>query len=341
MSSQRKKDHIRICVDEAVQYNQKTGFNQFTLKHNALPELSLSDIDCTTNFLGKSFSAPIMISSMTGGYQNGGTINQQLARIAQRLNLPMGLGSQRVMIEQPESLASFAVVREISPNGWFAANIGGVQLSQWLNQNMLAKNLATIIDSISADALIVHLNPLQELVQPEGDTDFKGVVEAIKSTKELYPTLPLIVKETGAGISDEVAKTLNNLGIDCIDVAGAGGTSWAKVEYARATDTEQLFGDWGIPTAQSIQLIRATKELDSMPLIASGGVYTALDCVKALCLGANFTAMATPIIKVLVKDGEQACLEFLNKTIQQLKIALCLLGVQRVNDLSSKYLIDN
>lgn len=341
MSSQRKKDHIRICVDEAVQYNQKTGFNQFTLKHNALPELSLSDIDSTTNFLGKSFSAPIMISSMTGGYQNGGTINQQLARIAQRLNLPMGLGSQRVMIEQPESLASFAIVREISPDGWFAANIGGVQLSQWLNQNTLAKNLATIIGSISADALIVHLNPLQELVQPEGDTDFKGVVEAIKSTKELYPTLPLIVKETGAGISDEVAKTLYNLGIDCIDVAGAGGTSWAKVEYARAIDTEQLFGDWGIPTAKSIQLIRATKELDSMPLIASGGVYTALDCVKALCLGANFTAMATPIIKVLVKDGEQACLEFLNKAIQQLKIALCLLGVQRVNDLSSKYLIDN
>jgi|AntAceMinimDraft_12_1070368.scaffolds.fasta_scaffold28190_2 isopentenyl-diphosphate delta-isomerase len=345
MSSERKKDHIRICVEENVQYTQNTGFNQFSLKHNALPELSLEEIDTSICFLGNTFSAPIMISSMTGGCDNGGEINKQLARIANTLNLPMGLGSQRVMVDQPEALYSFAVVREVAPTAWFAANIGGAQLAEWNASGLLRQNLSIIIESVSANALIVHLNPLQELVQPEGDTNFSGIADAITQTKILFPTIPLIVKETGAGISDTVAFKLKSCGVDCIDVAGAGGTSWAKVEYLRRIDTavddSTLFGEWGITTVKSINMIRAQEELNDLPIIASGGVYTAIDCVKSLCLGANMTAMATPIIKILVNEGEQACLEFLKKTIQQLKIALCLIGVKQLKDLNTQYLIRN
>lgn len=345
MSSQRKKDHIRICVNEDVRYSQQTGFEQFSLKHNALPELAISEIDCSVSFLGQTFAAPIMISSMTGGYENGGSINKQLARIAEKLNLPMGLGSQRVMINQPSTASSFAVVREISPNAWFASNIGGVQLAEWNKSGQLKRHISAIVDCIKADALIIHLNPLQELVQPEGDTDFSGIEQAIASTKELFPLLPLIVKETGAGISDTVALKLKNAGVDCIDVAGAGGTSWAKVEYIRrpdlALETDMLFENWGISTLKSIQLIRERTELNELSVIASGGIYNAIDCVKSLCFGANMTAMATPIIKILVNDGEQACLDFLKKTIEQLKIALCLLGVKQLNDLNPDYLIRN
>jgi isopentenyl-diphosphate delta-isomerase len=345
MSKERKKDHIRICVEQDIQYSQSTGFDQFSLKHNALPELALEHVDTRATLLGRTFSAPIMISSMTGGSVNGGELNKQLARIAMELNLPMGLGSQRVMIEQPDTTASFAVVRDISPTAWFSANIGGVQLAQWNNAGNLEPRISTIIHEIKADALIVHLNPLQELVQPEGDSDFTGIYQAIVKTKELFPSLALIVKETGAGISDTVALRLKKAGVDCIDVAGAGGTSWAKVEYARRVDSNpsdsDLFGNWGLTTVQSLVMIRAQAELNEIPIIASGGVYNAIDCVKALCLGANFTAMATPIIKVLVNDGEVACINFLKKTIQQLKIALCLLGVQKLNNLSSEHLIKN
>lgn len=345
MSSQRKKDHIKICVNDDVRYSQQTGFDQFTLKHNALPELALSEVDCSVSFFGRTFAAPIMISSMTGGYENGGAINKQLAKIAEITNLPMGLGSQRVMVDDPSTAASFSVVRDISPDAWFASNIGGVQLAEWNKSGLIKKHLSLIIDSIKADALIIHLNPLQELVQPEGDTDFSGIEQAIANTKRFFPLLPLIVKETGAGISDTVAIKLKNAGVDCIDVAGAGGTSWAKVEYLRrsdlATETDTLFEDWGISTLQSIQLIRQKNELKELSVIASGGIYNAIDCTKSLCFGANMTAMATPIIKILVKDGEKACLAFLKKTIQQLKIALCLLGVKKVNDLNTDYLIRN
>ncbi|WP_017659984.1 type 2 isopentenyl-diphosphate Delta-isomerase [Baaleninema simplex] len=298
----RKADHLRICLEEDVCFRETTnGLERYRFTHCCLPELNFDDIDLSTAFLGKSLGAPLLISSMTGGTETAKTINYRLAEVAQHYRLAMGVGSQRVAVENPEVTDTFAV-RAIAPDILLLANIGAVQL----NYDYGLEECRRAIESIEADALILHLNPLQECVQTHGDTNFHGLLDKIAVLCNKL-SVPVVAKEVGNGISAAMAKKLIEAGVSAIDVAGAGGTSWAKVEAKRAKDLKQrrlgtLFADWGIPTAECIVGVRS---LDSeIPLIASGGVRNGLDAAKSLALGADLAGMATPFLKAASDSTE-------------------------------------
>lgn len=333
---ERKKDHVDLSVHEDVTYRKSSGFSQYYFKHNALPEIDLDDISVEASLLGRTFSFPLFISSMTGGYTNGGQINAQIARFCEKNNLPFGVGSQRILLDHPEEKESFTVVRQEAPTTFIAANIGGAQLAERLKE----EQLQILIESIKADAVIVHLNPLQELVQPEGDRKFKGVEEGIRRLV-VNADVPVIVKETGAGITAEVARRLLAAGVSVIDVAGAGGTSWAKVENLRkqnSVDTDFL-NDWGVPTTLCIEEIIPLSNQFRFELIASGGVRSASDIVKAFALGANFTAMAGPVIKALVQGGEEELQRMFDTLYNQTRKICLLLGRRSLQECSQIDLI--
>lgn len=291
----RKADHIRICLDEDVQCHQVTnGLERYRFTHCCLPELDRSDIDLTTQFLGKQLGAPLLISSMTGGTELAQTINYRLATVAQHYKIAMGVGSQRVAVENPEVAPTFNV-RSLAPDILLFANLGAVQL----NYSYGLDQCLRVVDWLEADALILHLNPLQECVQTRGDTNFRGLLAKIATLCEKLP-VPVIAKEVGNGISATMAQKLIEAGVQAIDVAGAGGTSWAKVESERATDAKQrrlgaTFADWGLPTAECITTIRAIAP--TIPLIASGGLRDGLEVAKAIALGADLAGLAQPFLQ--------------------------------------------
>ena len=292
---QRKAEHIRICLESDVQFKaQGSGFDRYQFTHNCLPELDYQDIDLTTNLFGKQLGAPILISSMTGGTQQAKEINYRLAEAAQEYKLAMGVGSQRVAIEKPDVADTFQV-RKIAPDILLLANIGAVQL----NYRYGIAECVRAVELLEADALILHLNPLQECIQPHGDTNFKGLLERIATVCQQL-SVPVIIKEVGNGISASTARQLIAAGVSGIDVAGAGGTSWAKVESERALTAlqrrlGQTFGDWGIPTTECITTIRQIAP--TLPLIASGGVRNGLDIAKAISLGADVAGLALPFLQ--------------------------------------------
>jgi isopentenyl-diphosphate Delta-isomerase len=289
----RKADHIRICLDEDVQFHKNTnGLERYRFTHCCLPELNCSEIDISTTFLGKSLGAPLLISSMTGGTEQARTINFRLAEVAQQYKL--GVGSQRVVVENPQLADTFAV-RSLAPDILLFANLGAVQL----NYSYGIDQCLRIVDLLEADALILHLNPLQECIQPKGDTNFKGLLDKIQFLCSKLP-VPVIAKEVGNGISAAMAEKLIEAGISAIDVAGAGGTSWAKVESERALNEQQrrlglTFADWGLPTAECIIDIRAIAP--GIPLIASGGLRNGLEIAKAIALGADIAGLAWPFLQ--------------------------------------------
>ena len=331
----RKKDHVVLTAGEDVAYTQSTGLERYHFLHNALPEVNFDQVSTESSLLGHSFSMPFFISSMTGGYADGTAINQMLASICNDMNLPMGVGSQRAMIEDQSQTDSFSIVRKTAPNAFIAANIGGCQLIE----SNIKENLDIAIDSIQADALIIHLNPLQELMQPEGDRKFAGILEAIHTTVEVFD-IPVIVKETGAGLSLSVIDKLSEAGVKVIDIAGAGGTSWSKVENKRQISSQNnldIFNDWGIPLAHILEQL-PSEEQRSYKIIASGGIRTSLDILASLCLGADLAASATPLIKHLVNGGEASARKWLQDIQHQLKIGMCLLGVTSPNQLARKHL---
>lgn len=294
----RKADHIRICLEEDVQFHQTTnGLERYRFTHCCLPELDRNDIDISTTFLGKHLQAPLLISSMTGGTEQAGIINQRLAQVAQHYKIAMGVGSQRVAVEKPQVTATFAI-RKYAPDVLLFANVGAVQL----NYKYGLDQCLQIIDMLEADALILHINPLQEFIQPRGDTNFRGLLDKIsKLCSQL--TVPVIAKEVGNGISAAIAQKLIAAGVTAIDVAGAGGTSWAKVEGERAENALQrrlgnTFADWGLPTAECITSIRAIAP--DIPLIASGGLRHGLDVAKAIALGADIAGLAMPFLQAAV-----------------------------------------
>lgn len=360
---ERKKDHIRLSLREDVQYRQSNGLDRFELSHNALPEVDFDDVSTETLLFGRTFSLPLFISSMTGGYGGASSINAQIARVCQDRNLPFGVGSQRALLESVagnndnssskdlQSIQkSYSIVRKYAPDAFIAANIGGVQL----RTADISRLLDVIIGSIHANAVIVHLNPLQELMQPEGDRNFKGVLEGIRQLCDLA-TVPVIVKETGAGISGQAAERLLDAGVDAIDVAGAGGTSWAKIENLRHDSIEELsetgndlFSDWGIDTAtclQDIQKLRSknarsknAQSKHAFSLIASGGIVTPIDVLKSICLGADMAASAGLVLKTLMNDGEQGLHKLFDRWEYQLRIALTLTGCRRISDCSPNLL---
>lgn len=291
----RKADHIRICLEENVQFQQvTTGLERYRFQHCCLPELDRNDIDLSTNFLGKSLNAPLLISSMTGGTEQAGIINRRLAQIAQEYKLAMGVGSQRVALEKPQIADTFAI-RKYAPDVLLFANLGAVQL----NYQCGVDECLQIIDILEADALILHINPLQEFIQPRGDTNFRGLLDKIATICAKLP-VPVIAKEVGNGISALMAEKLISVGIQAIDVAGAGGTSWALVESERAENILQqrlgrTFADWGLPTAECVYSIRT--QFPDIPLIASGGLRHGLDVAKAIALGADIAGLAMPFLK--------------------------------------------
>lgn len=329
----RKKDHVELCVNDDVGYEMATGFDRYYFRHNALPEVNLDDVSLEGTLLGRSFSFPLMISSMTGGYSEAGRINAQIARFCESENLPFGVGSQRALLDHPEEMESFSVVRNEAPTAFIAANIGGAQLVGGL----LKDNVSVLVDSIKADAVIVHLNPLQELVQPEGDREFAGIEEGIAKLVVQSP-VPVIVKETGAGISGDVARRLLAIGVSVIDVAGAGGTSWSKVENKRKenSETTDIFNEWGIPTLNCLQEVAELREQFRFELIASGGIRGTGDIIKSLCLGADFAASARPVIQALMSGGEDELHRLIGSWKTQTAIALTLLGRRSLQECSLK-----
>lgn len=295
----RKADHLRVCLEEDVQSRHITnGLERYRFTHCCLPELNRADIDISTTFLGKAVATPLLISSMTGGTEQARLINQRLATAAQRYGLAMGVGSQRVAIENPDLTGTFSV-RQYAPDALLFANLGAVQLNYDYGVDQCQK----AVDWLEADALILHLNPLQEAVQTEGDVNFKGLFAKIERLVQVLP-VPVVAKEVGNGISAVMAQRLTDIGVAAVDVAGAGGTSWARVESERAKDPKQrrlgnTFADWGISTADCITDIRALPKAQagSVPLIASGGLRNGLDAAKTLAIGADLAGMALPFLQ--------------------------------------------
>jgi isopentenyl-diphosphate delta-isomerase len=334
----RKKDHVELTASGNMEYEQNTGFNQYHLLHNALPEINFNEVSTDVSFLGRTFSFPLFISSMTGGYSDGKAVNAVIAEFCEANNLPFGVGSQRVMLEEPDAADSFSIVREKAPRAFIAANIGGAQLIGGLPKH----KVRTLIDSIEADAVIVHLNPLQELMQPEGDRNFKGIEAGIQQLVQDC-NVPVIVKETGAGISGSVADRLLQANVSVIDLAGAGGTSWAKVENSRLSNKTpaEIFNDWGLPTAEALLQVTKLRNSYSFDIIASGGIRSSFDIAKAFCLGADMAAAAGPIIKSVVDDGYEGLETLYESWERSLKIILALLGCNRPDQLNLKHIQHN
>jgi len=329
--SRRKKDHVDLTVAGLAGYRKSAGLESVELLHNALPEVNLNDISLDATLLGRTFSYPLFVSSMTGGYDRASEYNAVLAAFCEEHNLPMGVGSQRAMLEQPALVDSFSIVRKHAPTAFIAGNIGGAQLIG----GMPRSQVDILTGSIGADAIIVHLNPLQELLQPEGDVNFKGVLDGIAALVDMSD-VPVIVKETGAGISAAVAGRLLDAGVTVIDVAGAGGTSWARVESLR-TDTESVFDDWGIPTVDCLLQMRSLRSRN-FGLIASGGIRSGLDIVKSSALGADFSASAQPVMKALAENGREGLGRLLDKWKSESRIALCLIGCKSFDEAGIRHI---
>jgi isopentenyl-diphosphate delta-isomerase len=323
--AQRKLDHIAISLEQDVAMRvTRSGFDAWRFIPEALPDLCPEDVCLRTTFLGRTLEAPILISSMTGGPELGATINTNLGRAAQALGLAMGVGSQRIQFEQPAALASFQVVRAVAPDVLLIGNVGAVQL----NLGFDAARCSEAVAAIGADALYLHLNALQEVVQPGGDTDFRGLLARIGDVVRAVP-FPVLVKEVGCGIAPATAARLAAQGVAAIDVAGAGGTSWSKIEAARAADPArrtlgEVFGEWGLPTADALAGCRAV--LPELPLVASGGLRTGLDAAKAIALGADMAAFAMPLLGPATRSPEDAEAA-LRQILLELRTAMFLLGV--------------
>jgi isopentenyl-diphosphate Delta-isomerase len=337
---QRKREGIEIPLNNDVQAKTTSTYLEYVkLIHNALPELDYDEIDISTTFLKRKFSAPIIIDSMTGGAPEAAKINGRLGELAEKYGFAMGLGSQRAGLESKELAETYSIARENAPSAFLIANIGGAQLAKGLTID----NIKKIIDMIQADALIIHLNPLQELIQPEGEPKYKGVFSKISEISGALD-VPVIVKEVGAGISKEVAVKLEVAGVSAINVAGAGGTSWAGVEKLRAEASNndlkihlgEIFWDWGIPTATSLIEVKKTVKV---PIIASGGLRNGMEMAKCIVLGASMCAMAYPFLLKAAESKEQL-FNFADTVIAELKSTMFLIGAMNLSLLkSSRYIL--
>ncbi len=323
--SQRKADHIRINLEEDVSFpNLTTGLERFRFVHQALPELDLDAVKTERIVFGKRLRAPLLISSMTGGTPEAERINLRLAEAAEAAGIAMGLGSQRVALESPEQMRSFQV-RRVAPNILLFANLGAVQL----NKGYSTDDCLRAVEMVEADALILHLNPLQEAVQPGGDVHWAGLARKIEAVCKTLP-VPVIAKEVGWGVSAQTARLLADAGVAAIDVAGAGGTSWSQVEYHRTDDPllrrlARTFADWGIPTAESLLLVR--EALPEMRLFASGGLRSGIDAAKSIALGADVAGLASPFLKAAAQSAE-AVVEEIRAIEMELRVAMFVSGAR-------------
>ncbi len=326
-TSKRKLDHIEICLQEDVESRLKrTGFEEIEFIPRTDPEMSLSSVKTETSLFGKELNFPIIICPMTGGHERGKEINLALAEAAQKLGIGMAVGSQRAGIED-SSLEETYEVRDVAPDIPLFGNLGAVQLAQSYG----AEEARKAIEMINADALGLHFNPLQEAVQPSGDTDFEDTLKSVSDTVSEID-YPVYAKETGAGINASTALRLEDAGVRAIDVSGAGGTSWAGVEAFRedsSTSLGEVFWDWGLPT--SVSTAEVSESVD-IPVISSGGIRTGLDASKAISLGADFVGIGLPLFRASVR-GKDEVVKWLEEFIKEFEVAMFLTGCEDLSEL--------
>ena len=348
--SSRKQEHVELTIGRDVSFQTKTsGFERWEFQHNALPEMNFSEVDPSTKFLGKNLALPFLISSMTGGYEDATRINRQLAEVCAEKRLAMGVGSQRQALQDKKFHRSFSVVREVAPDIPIFGNIGAAEVARLTDVSPVMK----LADLIRADGFAVHLNPLQEFLQPEGNPEFRGVLKGIEMLVKELP-IPVIVKEIGAGISLPVAKKLADAGVKIIDVAGAGGTSWAGVEILRRSKGKKSpsqaagnaersggsFWDWGIPTVDALRQVCSLKAQNpSLTIIASGGISSGLDVAKSIAFGADLVGAARLMLRELESGGKSALLAKISSWELELRGAMFLTGSRTIADLQSKQLM--
>jgi len=333
----RKLDQLRISLEEDVSFKGvTTGFEEYRFIHQALPEVDRSEIDLSVTLFGKRLEIPLLISSMTGGTEPAQRINRNLAMAAERLGAAMGVGSQRAAIDDA-SLAYTYQVRDVAPNVLLFANLGAVQL----NYGYDIEDCRRAVEMIQADGLILHLNPLQEALQPEGNTNFAGLLTKIERVCRSL-SLPIMVKEVGWGISGKVARRLVEARVAGIDVAGAGGTSWSEVEKHRVPsqagkDIVKSFAQWGIPTAESIRMVR--QAAPEVVVIASGGIRTGIDAAKAIALGADAVALAAPFLEPATVSAEDV-IEVAKGITEELRTAMFCIGAANLVQLKGTNLLE-
>jgi isopentenyl-diphosphate delta-isomerase len=329
LSEKRKRDHLVLCAEDRVRFQTKTTLlEQVGLIHRALPELGLDDIHLSTTFLGKSLLAPLWISAMTGGTDGASRFNLDMAGVAEELGLGFCLGSMRPMLEDPSRRPDFDV-RTAAPTALVMGNVGVTELIRRGHQPILVA-----LDQIGADGLTVHLNPAMELFQPGGDRDFKGAIDAIARLIENHPDLPVVVKETGCGLSFQDGTHLAKIGVKRVEIGGAGGTSWVGVETLRTTGAKARLGemlwDWGIPTAVSTAWLVD----QGFEVVAAGGVRTGLDVARALALGAGLCGLAAPVVQAYHLDGLTGVKALLSEILDGLRCVMLLCGVRRPSEMA-------
>ena len=320
----RKAEHIRLALDERMQLGG-SAFDEYRFEHQALPEIDFDEIDVAVEFLGRRLAAPLLISCMTGGTESAGRINRNLAAGAERTGIAVGVGSQRKALEDEGKADTFRV-REVAPSVPLLANLGAVQL----NYGMGVRECQRAVEMIEADALVLHLNPLQEAIQPEGQCNFSGLLPKIgEVVREVG--VPVAVKEIGCGISEATARAVAAVGVRIVDTAGVGGTSWARIEAQRAGDPQigEVFAGWGLPTPESIRQVR---RVEGLTVIASGGLRNGLDVAKAIALGADLAGMAFPFLAPATESPERVA-DKVRRTVRELKICMFCLGVRTIAEL--------
>ncbi|HEX6900430.1 MAG TPA: type 2 isopentenyl-diphosphate Delta-isomerase [Thermoanaerobaculia bacterium] len=330
MERDRKAEHIRLALDDRMQLGRNV-FDEYRFEHEALPEIDIEEIDLSVEFLGRRLAAPLLISCMTGGTEQAGLINRNLAEGAERTRVAVGVGSQRKALEDPAKADTFRV-RAVAPSVPLLANLGAVQL----NYGMGVRECRQAVEMIGADALVLHLNPLQEAIQPEGQCDFSGLLPKIGEVAREVG-VPVVAKEVGSGVSESTARALAARGVRIIDTAGVGGTSWARIEAHRAGDLEigELFAGWGLPTPESIRQVR---RVEGVTVIASGGIRNGLDAAKAIALGADLVGMAQPFLGPATESAERVA-EKVRRTVRELKICMFCLGAKTIAELQRTKLL--
>ena len=334
--ARRKGEHLQLAADGDVETRVTAGWEDIHLLHDALPTVDAVSIDVSTKLLGRTLRLPLVISGMTGGHGRAIALNEMLARVAEKAGIAIGVGSQRAALRDPTLVPTYSVVRDAAPHAFVIANVG---ISQLVKQNrepaLRRTDVVEVVKMVRADALALHLNYLEESVQPEGQTRAKGTEAAIRALVRASP-VPIIAKETGAGISRGAALRLRRLGVKAIDVGGVGGTSFAAIEALRAASAGDVlrmslgerFRDWGLPTAVAVVGAAAAR----VPIIATGGVRSGLDAAKALALGATAVGVGRPLLQAALK-GEDACMEWLASFELELRTAIFLAGIKRASDL--------
>lgn len=330
LARDRKAEHIRIALERSVQLESRY-FEEWAFEHVALPEIAGADVDTAVDFLGKRLTAPLLVSCMTGGTEAAAGINRNLAAAAEAAGVAMGVGSQRRALENPDQAASFRV-RDVAPTVPVLANLGAVQL----NYGFGLDECRAAVDMVEADALVFHLNVLQEALQPEGQTDFRGLLDAMADIASRIG-VPVVVKEVGCGLSERVGRALVERGITILDTAGLGGTSWARIEARRSGDVElgEMFADWGIPTPESI---RQLARIDGATVIGSGGLRSGVDAAKAIGLGADLAAMAYPFLEPATESAG-AVEAKIARVVEEMRIAMLCAGARDVEELQDATLV--